>query len=104
MMNSVKLTKTQLKEMAKNLKGVYCGGNVYQYENGIFYLNTNHAEETNTNIKEYLANLEINLKRVDFLAYQVAYSCGTYGNSGQLHKVEIWQNNKVIHEFFTYYC
>lgn len=104
MENSVKLTKTQLRTMAKNLKGVYCGGNVYNYENDIFYLNTDHVEKANKNIQDYLASLKIDLSKVNFLTYQVAYSVGTHGNSGQLHRVEIWQDNKVIYEFFTYYC
>lgn len=113
-----KLTRKQLKGLGENLVGYYCGGNVYNHENIIQYINSKRYEElskySNKNnqidkLKEHLQAITNTLDKYIITCNQIAYSCGTYGNTGQLVRYEIFDttdnNDWILKDvFFTYYC
>lgn len=80
---SIYLSKKDLKSLAVSLNAKKLCSNIYYYES--------------------IVNSSINLiKELDLLdcqdgyivAYQIAYSAGIYGNSGQLHKVVYYDEIK----------
>lgn len=119
----MELTKSKLKELSNTLDAYYFGGNVYQYENDIYYLthyqfnrididsNSLRAENIKKCIKwlddTYGLNNFNELTRTNpyrLHSTQIAYSRGVYGNSGQLHRIDIYSDNEIIRSFYTYYC
>lgn len=119
----MELTKTKLKELANALDAYYFGGNVYQYENDIYYLTRYRFNEINTNSNSVRAeNIKKCIKWLDdtygldnfnkltrtnpyrLYSTQIAYSHGVYGNSGQLHRIDIYAGDDIIRSFYTYYC
>lgn len=76
--NIIALTQKDLHNLAKNLDGVRLGYNCYLYENDL---------HTHKNLCESLGYHPSMIKWAN--CYQVAYSCNAYGNSGQLHRVEL---------------
>lgn len=102
----MKTTKKQLKELATDLNAYYLGGNVYNYENCIYYINHKNMLD---NLKESTKNNEIitTLSNIDFdnaLDKQLAYSAGVYGNTGQLHEIKLYKGDNVVDTIYTYYC
>lgn len=113
----IKLSKKELKELAQSLSAFYCGGNVYNHENIRYYVcnkDITKLNEYTTNknqvyeLIEYLASKTSMLKNNEFYitANQIAYSCGTYGNTAQLVKYDIVDSKEytTIATFYTYYC
>ena len=125
----IKLSKKQLKDLSVSLNAYYCGGNVYNHENIQYWLSCGDFESIeklknkNNDIERLLQflNNTYNLKNLYnyknnnniignylycIIASQIAYSCGYYGNSGQLVecKVITKASNEVIYKFYTYYC
>jgi len=114
----IKLSRNNLKDLAKNLDAFYCGGNVYNHENITYHIQHKDIiklnDYTNSNnqvyeLIEYLANKTSTLNDKYYItANQIAYSAGTYGNTGQLVKYDIifHSNNMTIKTFtfYTYYC
>lgn len=112
----MKLTKKKLKELAETLDAHYYGGNVYDYESAIDYICGIHVDsvEFHQHVKsnEYynrdiLIGLVCTYKDAHYRMYatKIAYSCGIYGNSGQLHKIDVYDNDdKFINTFCVYYC
>lgn len=114
---SKKITKKLLKELGEDFSGYQYGGNVYDYENALHYIeNSNYTSET---IKEkFIDSKYWNRKELRELvckykdlgykmsAEQLYYSCGIYGNNGQLHKVRVYDKDYKEHleTFFIYYC
>lgn len=101
----MKITKKQLKDLSTSLNAYYLGGNVYDYENCIYYINHNMLD----NLKESTQNTEIitTLSNIDFdhaIDKQLAYSVGAYGNSGQLHEIKLYKGNNIVDTIYTYYC
>lgn len=90
--NIIALTQKDLHKLGQNLGGVRLGYNCYLYENDI------HTHETLCTALEYNP---INVKRTS--CYQVAYCCNAYGNSGQLHRVELELLNGEHVTRFVYY-
>lgn len=76
--NIIALSQKDLHKLGQNLGGVCLGYNCYLYENDL------HTKENICNALGYHPNM---IKYYD--CYQVAYCCNAYGNSGQLHRVEI---------------
>ena len=76
--NIIVLTQKDLYKLGQNLNGVRLGYNCYSYENDI---------HTHKNLCEALGFHPSMIKCTS--CYQVAYSCNAYGNSGQLHRVEL---------------
>ena len=116
----VKMNKKDLKDLAISLGAYYCGGNVYNHENIAYYISarefSNIAKYSNKNnqIGKMLDNLDniyglYNMEienKYSIVKNQIAYSCGIYGNSGQLIKYSVVarDTNEVIYNFYTYYC
>ena len=120
-----KTTKKQLKEIARSMGAYYCGGNVYNHENISYYLSSGDWENISkyvndkyNEIGKLLEDLHNTYNLDSFKTYnnnkglyrifykeQILYSAGVYGNSGQLRKFDIVNNNdEIIHSFYTYYC
>lgn len=105
----IKLTKKQLKELANELGALYFTGNVYTYETIVQCLSGNeasdYAKKCSTN-QDY-QTLLIKYNKNDYYkeVNELAYSCGLYGNSGQLHEFIIRnrKNDKLIARYYTYY-
>lgn len=88
----IALTQKDLHKLGVTLKAVQLGYNCYLYENDI---------HTHKNLCEALG---YNPKSVKLAAcYQVAYSCNAYGNSGQLHRVDLELCNGERVTRFVYY-
>lgn len=105
----IKLSHKQLKEYAQSLGAFYLTGNIYAYENDIHKIQS-FEKAINSDIydMEQVNNV------LDFIlanhptargAYfeQIAYSCGIYGNTGQLHKFTIYDKDyNHLGTIFTY--
>lgn len=116
----VKMTKKDLKDLSISLGAYYCGGNVYTHENIAYYISTREFSKIVQygNIKNDIARLLNNLdnlyninelengNKYSIVKNQIAYSCGYYGNTGQLVKYSVIarDTNDVIYNFYTYYC
>lgn len=90
--NVIALTQKDLYKLGVNLGGVRLGYNCYLYENDI---------HTHKNICEALGYHPSMIKW--YSCYQVAYCCNEYGNSGQLHRVELEMANGEHLTRFVYY-
>lgn len=116
---SVKLSKKDLGNIGIAQDGYYLGGNVYNYENAIFYLEKLDIEgikksihATGTDIEYLIKRLEkYDLSQVAILTMQVFYSAGEYGNNGQMHKINIYDKNvekygkyNMLDTIYVYYC
>lgn len=90
--NIIALTQKDLHKLGENLGGECLGYNCYVYENDI------HTHKTLCKALGY------NPKSVKCTScYQVAYCCNAYGNSGQLHRVELELLNGEHLTRFVYY-
>lgn len=90
--NIIALTQKDLHLLAMNLNGVRLGYNCYLYEN---YLHTHK------NLCEALGFDPSMIKYTN--CYQVAYCYNAYGNSGQLHRIELELMNGTHETRFVYY-
>lgn len=92
--NIIALSQKDLHKLGQNLNGVCLGHNCYLYENDI---------HTHKNLCEALEYEPSTVKCTT--CYQVAYSFNTYGNSGQLHRVELeLVNGEHLTRFVYYTC
>lgn len=114
---SKKVTKKLLKEMGEDFGGYLYGGNVYDYENAIHYIqNYNYTSEDIKNKfvdnkyynRSALRELVCKYKDLGYKmsCEQMYYSAGMYGNNGQLHKVRVYDKdyNEHLETFYIYYC
>lgn len=90
--NIIALSQKDLHKLGQNLGGVCLGYNCYLYENDL------HTKE---NICKALGLPPDMIKYYD--CYQVAYCFNSFGNSGQLHRVEIEMVNGEHLTRFVYY-
>lgn len=111
----IKLSKRDLKDLAQSLDAFYCGGNVYNHENIVHYIQSKDFDKlSNYNLHNLEGNIkyilnDLNINKNDKLSYviatnQIAYSCGTYGNTGQIVKYIIINQGGNDRTFYTYYC
>ena len=114
----MELTKKQLKELSISLNAYYMGGNVYDYENIVYYLDYKmDIQSLKKYNKPYLSQLLQDINKQynldNFIngiykisATQVAYSHGIYGNNGQLHQLKVYNTttNEHIFSYYIYYC
>lgn len=121
----MEMTKKQLKELATSLDAYDLGGNVYDYENIIYYLDyrldlKRLHEYNKKGLQELLKDLHKkyninkflmveddykNDKQYKLSCKQLAYSHGTYGNNGQLHEIRVINDSdEVIYKYYIYYC
>lgn len=92
--NIIALTQKDLHKLGQNLGAVRLGYNFYLYENDI---------HTHNNLCDALGYHHSMIKW--YSCYQVAYSCNAYGNSGQLHRVELELiNGEHVTRFVYYTC
>lgn len=114
---SKKVTKKLLKKLGEDFGGYHYGGNVYDYQNAIHYIeNYNYTSEDIKNKlvdnkywnRKELRELVCSYKELGYKmsAEQLYYSAGIYGNNGQLHKIRVYDKNYNEHleTFFIYYC
>ena len=121
-MESLILTKKQLKEIAEREEAYYFTGNVYSYENIIYYLNiilfkNRDKKDIHDYILELFKNVNhdyinsmndllANIQTIKYDSYeinQLYYSAGVYGNSGQLHRMRLYKDNSIVAEYYMYY-
>lgn len=127
-MESIKLSKKELKRRAELEKGYYFTGNVYSYENVVNYLGqlswrteagtkTKNRKRIAEIKKELLKNINSNyfnslkdivnniesIKHDNYSIEQLYYSAGIYGNNGQLHQLKLYKNHAVIASYILYY-
>lgn len=90
--NIIALTQKDLHILGINLGAVRLGYNCYLYENDL------HTH------KNLCTALGFNPSMIKYTnCYQVAYCCNAYGNSGQLHRVELELVNGEHLTRFVYY-
>ena len=90
--NIIALSQKDLHKLGVNLGGICIAYNCYIYENMI------HTHES------ICKELGYNPSAVKYMScYKVAYSCNQYGNSAQLHKVELELVNGEHLTRFVYY-
>lgn len=127
-MESIKLSKKELKNYAELEEGYYFTGNVYSYENIINCLGqlawrteagtkTKNKKRITEIKKELLKNINSNyfnslkdiVKNIDSIKHdsysinQLYYSAGIYGNNGQLHQLKLYKNDAVVASYVLYY-
>jgi hypothetical protein len=97
----VKITKSKLKEVAKDLGAIEIKGNVYDYENMLYYITRGKCENKDYNYNVQVEDIQ-NLcnDNENKGSKQLYYSAGTYGNNGQLHMITK-KNGKIL---YIYYC
>ena len=114
----MELTKKQLKELSISLNAYYMGGNVYDYENIVYYLEykmdlQSLKKYNKQDLSKLLEDINKQYNLDNFLngiykisATQIAYSHGIYGNNGQLHQLKIYntKTNEHISSYYVYYC
>ena len=106
---SIKLSKKNLQELANSLDCHCIGVGCYDYENQVSYLQGTVSNNTNVKYMNEDAKtiFEVIKRMYGDDAYiclsQIAYSAGTYGNTAQLHKMEVMQNDHVMLTLFVYY-
>ena len=104
-----KLSHKALLSEGRRLNGLYFSGNVYEYENCIAMIQNLREDKKQTRTsKVYNDTLERLKKDYPTLksisAFQIAYSAGIYGNTGQLHKLELFDNNDdLLDILYAYY-
>lgn len=88
---SIYLSKKDLKNLATSLNAKKICNNIYYYENIV---------NSSTNLIKELDLVDcVDCREGYIVAYQIAYSAGIYGNSGQLHKVTYY--DEIRKERFT---
>ena len=104
-----KLSHKALLSEGRRLNGLYFSGNVYEYENCIAMIQNLREDKKQTfTSKTYNDTLERLKKDYPTLksisALQIAYSAGIYGNTGQLHKLVLFDNNDdLLDILYAYY-
>lgn len=88
----IALSQKDLYKLGTNLCGVRLGYNCYLYENDL---------HTHANLCKSLGYEPSIVKYTT--CYQVAYCCNAYGNSGQLHRIELELVNGEHLTRFVYY-
>lgn len=93
---SIYLSKKDLKSLATILNATKIEGNIYYYENII---------NSRKNLMDYFNMYDVvDLENGYIVSYQIAYSSGVYGNSGQLHKIVYYDEiDEVRKTIFVYY-
>lgn len=127
-MESIRISKKELKRRAEIEEGYFFTGNVYSYENIVNYLGQlswrterGHKTENKKRIQEikkellkninsiYFTSLQEIVKNIESINHdnysinQLYYSAGLYGNSGQLHQLKLYKNHVVIASYILYY-
>lgn len=105
-----RLSHKALKETGRALGGYEMPGNVYYYENDIYYISLFETVDAGTPCDVDAVNNIIREVKEKFptaahaSARQLFYSAGIYGNTGQLHAVTIQDGNyNKINEIIVFF-
>lgn len=108
----VKMTHKALKETGKALNGYYFDGNIYAHENRVHYLSSVvldwRKDERIAEAKKHCTEISDLIDEIvatganEATTAQLAYSCGIYGNSGQLHRIEYTKDGETVKTIFLY--
>lgn len=106
----IKMSHKQLVEMSKTLNAYYFDDNIYAHENrvhnlmSVVYYRERAIEDTKHECENFnkLLREVIDLNPTSVSSKQLAYSCGIYGNTGQLHKLTYYKGDKLIKTIFIY--
>lgn len=104
-----KLSHKALLSEGRRLNGLYFSGNTYEYENCIDMIQHLRKDEkqtcTSKNYNDTLERLKKDYPTLKSIrAVQIAYSAGIYGNTGQLHKLVLYDNNdNLLNILCAYY-
>ena len=108
----LKMSHKALKEMGASLGGFCFDGNIYAHENRKHYLQAvvcswrkgETIEEAKHHEPEIAALVDeiVALGADSVSSAQLAYSCGYYGNTGQLHRIDYYKNNEIVKTLFLY--
>lgn len=124
----IKLSKKELKKEAERIEAYYFTGNVYSYENVVYYLQqlawktekgtkTKNRKDVQNIKKELLKNINSNyftslqdivknietIKHDNYSVTQLYYSAGLDGNSGQLHEIKLYNKGNINAIYHVYY-
>lgn len=124
----IKLSKKELRKEAERIEAYYFTGNVYSYENVVYYLQrlawktekgtkTKNKKDIQNIKKELLKNINSNyftslqdivknietIKHDNYSINQLYYSAGLYGNSGQLHEIKLYNKENITAIYHVYY-
>lgn len=124
----MKISKKELKRIGENNAGYYFTGDVYSYENVVFYIQqliwrtekgtktrnkkrrSEIKKELEKNINSKYKNDLIklidkieNISHDNYSVNQLYYSDGLYGNSGQLHEIKLYNKENIVDLFYLYY-
>ena len=124
----IKLSKKELRKEAERIEAYYFTGNVYSYENVVYYLQrlawktekgtkTKNKKDIQNIKKELLKNINSNyftslqdivknietIKHDNYSINQLYYSAGLYGNSGQLHEIKLYNKENIVAIYHVYY-
>ena len=107
-----RLSHKALKDMGKALGGYYYDGNIYAHENRRHFLTVAPYGLRREGWKKEIERLNPEIMPLvddiiaddpDSVDYeQIAYSCGQYGNSGQLHRITYYRNGNPIRTIYLY--
>ena len=104
-----KLSHKALLSEGRRLNGLYFSGNVYEYENCIAMIQNLREDKKQTRTSKAYNDILERLKKdyptlKSISALQIAYSAGIYGNTGQLHKLELFDNDDdLLDILYAYY-
>lgn len=102
-----KMSHKKLMAEGRSLGGLYFCGNIYAYENYIDMIQRLEEAEYTRN-RTYMDILKKIKKEYPTLkriwATQVAYSAGVYGNTGQLHRLKLYDENDNLLDVLYAYC
>lgn len=98
-----KVTQKKLCEIAKNLGAI----RLTRYNN-CYYKNCYYYEAYLSDTNKLINMLDLDVKRDEWGRYlitkwQLYYSCGLYGNTGQLHYIQYMNNYGVQCSCYVYY-
>lgn len=124
----IKLSKKELRKEAERIEAYYFTGNVYSYENVVYYLQrlawktekgtkTKNKKDIQNIKKELLKNINSNyftslqdivknietIKHDNYSINQLYYSAGLYENSGQLHEIKLYNKGNITAIYHVYY-
>lgn len=97
-----------LKELGSYLNGFCTTCNIYEYENILHdvqaYFNRTYKNyELNKGAVKIAEQIKEKFPTVKYaVAWQIGYSAGVCGNTGQIHRIDIQDENGKIGEVFMY--
>lgn len=104
----IELSNKKLNELARQLGAYDIGnGNIYHYENAVYYLCNMKKVDANQYYKCVLNDLIDHIRKeysnnMTLRKEQLAYSCGVYGNNGQIHVFHVYVNGIPKGNIYTY--